>query len=162
MTRQRPTRQARALRKRMTQAKVRLWLRLRRRQLLGLKFRRQHPVGPYIVDFACLSIRLAIEVDGTTHSTEARQAHDQKRTTWLEHNGWQVIRIQNIWIYDDLDNVMDHIAEAIGQRPGLPKSCFLGRGRCPEVVEGGSEDKRHPRPSPPQTLSPQGETTGED
>lgn len=136
-TRQRSTSQARALRKRMTEAEIRLWLRLRRRQLRGLKFRRQHPIGPYIVDFACLSIRLAIEVDGATHVTEARQAHDRKRTTWLEQSGWQVVRIQNIWIYDDLDNVMDQIAEAIGQRPGLPR----GRGRCPEGTEEGSEGR---------------------
>ncbi|WP_300556438.1 DUF559 domain-containing protein [Maricaulis sp.] len=136
----------------MTEAEIRLWLRLRRRQLRGLKFRRQHPIGPYIVDFACLSIRLAIEVDGATHVTEARQAHDRKRTTWLEQSGWQVVRIQNIWIYDDLDNVMDQIAETIGQRPGLPR----GRGRCPEGTEGGSEDRHLTWPSPPQTLSPAG------
>ncbi len=162
MTRQRPTSQARVLRKRMTEAEVRLWLRLRRRQLRGLKFRRQHPVGPYILDFACLSIRLAIEVDGATHVTEARQAHDRKRTTWLEQSGWQVIRIQNIWIYDDLDNVMDQIAEAIGQRPGLSKS-RCGHTPASPVDGGGAPQGRRgeaktgsTRSQSPSDLEPAG------
>ena len=83
---------ARALRRNMTDAERRLWAILRGRHLSGWKFRRQHPVGPYILDFACLSHLVAVEVDGGQH---ADNEDDQKRSHWLEAEGWQVLRFWN-------------------------------------------------------------------
>jgi very-short-patch-repair endonuclease len=108
------TRRARTLRKSMTKAELWLWQRLRARQLCGLKFRRQHPIGPYIVDFACLQCRLVVEVDGATHSTDAEQAHDRQRTVYLEDAGWRVLRFWNTDLYDNIDETLNRIAEVAG------------------------------------------------
>ena len=78
------TKQARAMRKMPTSAESKLWSRIRRGQIEGFKFRRQHPVGPYIVDFACIAARLAVEVDGATHGSETERSNDARRTQWLE------------------------------------------------------------------------------
>jgi very-short-patch-repair endonuclease len=83
---------ARLLRKNMTDAERRLWSILRDRHLSGWKFRRQHPVRPYILDFACLSHFIAVEVDGGQH---ADSETDLKRTNWLAARGWRVLRFWN-------------------------------------------------------------------
>ena len=70
-----------------------LWQHLRARKMVGLKFRRQHPLGPYIVDFVCLSRKIVVEIDGPVH--RFRKAHDQRRDTWLKSQGFVVIRIEN-------------------------------------------------------------------
>jgi very-short-patch-repair endonuclease len=70
-----------------------LWNHLRARQMVGLKFRRQHPIGPFIVDFVCLSRKIVIEVDGVVH--EQQRAYDKKRDDWLQSQGFTVIRITN-------------------------------------------------------------------
>ncbi len=114
--RQRSTVLARSLRKQMTHAEVKLWLRLRSRQLQGYKFRRQHPIGPYIVDFACLNLKLAIEVDGPSHMTGSRIAHDRERTTFLEQGGWQVLRFWNTDIHHDMETCLECIARALQVR----------------------------------------------
>lgn len=80
---------ARALRRTMTQPEKTLWALLRRNQQ-GLRFRRQHPIGPYILDFYCPSAKLCVEVDGPSHEDQA--AHDERRTRWLEGEGIRVIR----------------------------------------------------------------------
>lgn len=114
--RQRSTGLARSLRKQMTHAEVKLWLRLRSRQLRGQKFRRQHPIGPYIVDFACLNLKLAIEVDGPSHTTGSRIAHDRERTAFLEQGGWQVLRFWNTDIHQDMEACLECIARALQVR----------------------------------------------
>ena len=81
------------LRQRPTVCEHVLWNHLRARQLLGLKFRRQHPLGPFIVDFVCLRKKIVIELDGPIHSE--RLAYDQKRDRWLQSQGYTVIRIKN-------------------------------------------------------------------
>jgi very-short-patch-repair endonuclease len=81
---------ARRLRRDMTEAEKRIWYLLRRRQFGGLNFRRQVPIDPYIVDFACLSIRLVIELDGGQHAVHAER--DAERTAWLESQGYRVLR----------------------------------------------------------------------
>src|SRR5581483_1370190 len=86
------TSRARQLRKSMTDAERRLWSKLRGQQLAGLKFRRQAPIGPYIVDFVCLERKLVVEVDGGQH---ARDGTDDRRTAWLEREGYRVIRFWN-------------------------------------------------------------------
>lgn len=100
---------ARALRKRMTDAELILWQYLRRRQMLGLPFRRQHPIGPYIADFACLPLQLVIEVDGATHASTEEEAPDARRIAFLKSKGWTVIRVFNVDVYNNLDGVLEAI-----------------------------------------------------
>ena len=100
---------ARQLRSAMTSAEVILWQNLRRRQLGDFRFRRQVPVGPYIADFACIERNLIVEVDGATHSEPDELAHDARRTAFLEAEGWQVCRIWNTEVYENLAGVLEMI-----------------------------------------------------
>src|SRR5437868_14241040 len=83
---------AKHLRRRMTNAEIILWSRLRHDAVLGRRFRRQHPVGPYVADFACVPAGLIVEVDGGTHSTDAEIKHDARREKYLRARGWRVFR----------------------------------------------------------------------
>jgi len=83
---------ARHLRRTMTHAEASLWHHLRNRALMGCKFRRQHPIGPYIVDFACIERKLVIELDGSQH---LHDRSDAARTRWIETNGYRVLRFWN-------------------------------------------------------------------
>lgn len=83
---------ARSLRRHMTDAEVRLWFHLRNRAFVRYKFRRQHPIGPYVVDFVCIEARLAVELDGGQH---ANMASDALRTAFLEAEGYRVLRFWN-------------------------------------------------------------------
>jgi very-short-patch-repair endonuclease len=104
---------ARALRRDMTEVERRLWFLLRGRRLEECKFRRQHPVGAFIADFACVKHRLIVELDGGQHA-EARAAHDARRTAWLEAQGWRVMRFWNDAVYTTPDEVVDAIRKALG------------------------------------------------
>jgi len=104
---------ARALRRDMTEVEHRLWFLLRGRRLEGRKFRRQHPVGAFVVDFACVTHRLVVELDGGQHA-EARAAYDAWRTAWLEAQGWRVMRFWNDQVYSTPDEVVDTIRKALG------------------------------------------------
>src|SRR5262249_48590726 len=86
---------ARAMRKAMTKAEVVLWGRLREANQHGFKFRRQHPIGPYIADFVHVRGRLVIEIDGATHATVAERAHDHRRELFLRGRGWRIVRFTN-------------------------------------------------------------------
>lgn len=81
------------LRKHMTPEELRLWYLLRGRRFFGYKFRRQMPVGTYIVDFACFKAKLIVELDGGQH--QEKEAYDLRRTTFLNANGWDVLRFWN-------------------------------------------------------------------
>ena len=86
---------ARRLRSDMPTAERRLWSRLRR-SALGYRFRRQHPIGDYVADFACVAAKLIVEVDGDSHYANARDVdYDVRRTAFLEANGWTVLRVTN-------------------------------------------------------------------
>jgi very-short-patch-repair endonuclease len=98
---------ARALRRAQTPAEAKLWSRLRANQVHGLKFRRQQPIGPYIVDFYCSSRHLIIEVDGDTHIDRAN--YDEVRTQWLIEKGYRVVRFCNSDLHEDLDGVLEKI-----------------------------------------------------
>src|SRR5437868_1010595 len=100
---------AKALRKRMTKAEVVLWVNLRSLRPIGARFRRQHPIGPYVADFAHLPTKLVIEVDGATHSTPEEMAHDERRTMYLRARGWHVLRFYNLHIYEDVSTVVEEI-----------------------------------------------------
>ena len=84
---------AKRLRRKMTDAEVILWSRLRRDSVYGARFRRQHPVGRYVADFACVAAWLIVEVDGDTHSSDAEIAHDLERDAYLRDRGWSVFRV---------------------------------------------------------------------
>ncbi len=107
---------ARSLRRESTAAERKLWDALRGRQLDGVKFARQEPVGPYIADFICRSERLIIEVDGPTHDTPEARAYDQKRTDWLQREGYTVIRFTNEDIFGDLEPLLANIRLALSKR----------------------------------------------
>ena len=84
---------ARRMRKVLTPPELGLWRRLRNRQLGGYRFRRQHPIGPYILDFYCPEARLAVEVDGDSHGVEGAEVHDARRDAWLRSEGIATLRI---------------------------------------------------------------------
>jgi very-short-patch-repair endonuclease len=98
---------ARALRRRETGVEYRLWQALRGRRAFGLKFRRQHPIGPYVADFACIEARLVVEIDGYWHAT--RKEKDAKRTAYLRGRGFDVVRFD---IESESANI-EQLAEAI-------------------------------------------------
>jgi very-short-patch-repair endonuclease len=106
-----PSLHARELRKNLTDAEARLWVRLRRRQLDGFRFRRQQPIGPYIVDFFCPAAKLIIEVDGGQHATD--QQRDDQRTRWLEARGYRVIRFWNNDVLENTEGVLQTIQQAL-------------------------------------------------
>jgi very-short-patch-repair endonuclease len=108
-----PSQQARALRVTMTDAERRLWARLRGRRLVGYKFRRRHPLGRYILDFACIEHRLAVEADGGQHSESVA---DERRTAWLERQGWRVLRFWNNEILTNSEGVQETILQALGEQ----------------------------------------------
>ena len=107
---------ARVQRRALTPPEARLWVRLRRRALAGLKFRRQHPVGPYVLDFYCAEAKLAVEVDGESHSHPTRMEHDRRRTAWLERHGLAVFRIAAEQVRIDLDGALVSIRLAAERR----------------------------------------------
>lgn len=100
---------ARALRRRETSAESRLWHSLRNRQLARWKFRRQHSIDRFIVDFVTLDGKLIVEIDGATHSTDEELAHDKERTRILESLGFRVVRVTNTDVYGNLEGVLEMI-----------------------------------------------------
>jgi very-short-patch-repair endonuclease len=104
---------ANTLRKGMTEAEVILWSRIRRRQLLGCKFRRQHPVHQFIADFYCHQKKLVIEVDGGYHEDPTQAERDEQRTYELEKLGIRVLRFRNEEIEKELDKVVEKIKEQL-------------------------------------------------
>ena len=101
---------ARELRQEMTPAEYLLWTRLRNQKLAGLKFRRQHPVGPFIVDFYCAAYRLVVEIDGDIHDLQMER--DAARTEQLEGYGYRVIRFRNERVLNAVESVLAAIKAA--------------------------------------------------
>jgi len=108
-----PMNYAKQLRKNMTDAERALWRQLRSRQLSGHKFRRQQPIGKYIVDFVCLEKRLVIELDGGQHAEDAQAQNDSQRTAWLEQNGYRVLRFWNHEILHSIEAIKQAIFQAL-------------------------------------------------
>ena len=105
---------ARELRKNMTEAEKRLWYLMRRHNLEGKLFRRQVPIDDYIVDFACLSANLVIEVDGGQHNSQV--ARDEARTRYLERRGFRVIRFWNNDVLGNTEGVLQMIVQALEEQ----------------------------------------------
>jgi very-short-patch-repair endonuclease len=128
---------AKKLRRSLTNAEVILWSRLRKKQLNGYVFRRQHPIGPFIADFACIAEKLIIEIDGATHSTVKEIAHDQRRTAFLEDRGWKVLRVTNPDVYENLEGVL----EAIASKLPPPSASPPPPPQAGEEIQSFKEDK---------------------
>jgi very-short-patch-repair endonuclease len=107
---------SRQLRKRQTPMERRLWNRLCKRQLAGLHFRRQHPIGRYVVDFYCAQLGLIVEVDGESHNYQIE--YDEVRTEWLAAQGCRVLRFTNEQIRHNLEGVLMTIKALIDEPPG--------------------------------------------
>ena len=111
-TKTKTLKRARVLRREMTDAEQMLWKHLRRRQLHGLHFRKQCPVGPYIADFACLEAKLIIEVDGGQHN---ESASDAARDAWFTQHGYRTLRFWNTDILPRPEGALIKITEALGR-----------------------------------------------
>ena len=110
-----PLKFQRELRHNPTEPERRLWSALRNRQVAGAKFRQQTWLGPFLVDFYCADAQLAIEVDGDTHAYQ--QDYDERRTAWLEREGFRVIRFTNDDVMRNLDGVLAAIGDALRPSP---------------------------------------------
>jgi len=132
---------ARQLRRRMSLPEVVLWQALRKGRLAGLRFRRQHPFGPYILDFYCAATRLAVEVDGLVHDTQSASNHDARRDAWLAQQGVTVLRVRAGDVLQDerLEELLRGIETAAAVAPPpAPSGCHLPRGAGEEPTGGRS------------------------
>ena len=118
---------ARQLRRSMTDAEHRLWRFLRNRSLVGCKFRRQHPIGAYIADFACVEHGLVVELDGSQHAEAVRD--DASRTGVLAAHGYRVLRFWNNDVLSRTDAVLDAILAAIAEAAPSPQPLYRKRER---------------------------------
>ncbi len=117
----------RKLRSRMTPAENKLWLKLKGKQL-GLKFRRQHGIGPFIVDFFCPDKKLVIEVDGEIHAREERIEKDRLREDYLKGFELQVIRYRNEEVLSNIECVLEDLMRRIEAISTSPTPPFKGGG----------------------------------
>jgi adenine-specific DNA-methyltransferase len=132
---------SRSLRRGMTDAEQLLWRHLRMRQMGGCKFRRQHPLGRYILDFVCLDAGLVIELDGGQHAESAER--DQDRTEWLEQQELRVLRFWNNDVLKDIESVKQVIWNALGKagaEPPSQPSPLKGEGEGCADLELGCDD----------------------
>jgi very-short-patch-repair endonuclease len=104
---------ARQLRAAQTSAEAKLWQALRARQMARWKFRRQHPINGYVVDFVTLDGKLVVEVDGVTHATPEQLAYDARRSRVLEEAGFFVLRFSNADVYENLDGVLEVVVRTL-------------------------------------------------
>ena len=108
------------LRKSQTDVESILWNRIRNRQLFKTKFRRQHVISPYVVDFISTEYKLIIELDGGQHNNPKRKIYDKKRTRFLENNGYKVIRFWDSDILSNMEGVLEIIAFNLNKPSSQP------------------------------------------
>jgi very-short-patch-repair endonuclease len=123
---ERPRKYARDLRQSQTDAERKLWWRLRDRRLTEFKFRRQHPIGPYITDFCCTEAKLVVELDGGQHSVQRNS--DAERTALLERQGYRVLRFWDNEVLTDIEGVLQRLLEVLKRDELRPSPCPLPRG----------------------------------
>ena len=104
---------ARKLRKEQTNAERTLWAKLKNRQLEGVKFRRQQPIGPYIVDFVTFEKNLVLEIDGGQHNEEEMIKMDEDRTIYLKRSGYQVLRFWDNEVFMNIEGVLQKISASL-------------------------------------------------
>jgi very-short-patch-repair endonuclease len=126
-------RNAKSMRRVMTETELKLWNELRAHRLMNLSFRRQVPIGPYIADFACPAHRLIVEVDGSQHGENENTCRDEARSAYLGERGWTILRFWNDDVLRDIDNVCQHIVIAAGltQEDARIQSASLMQGATP-------------------------------
>jgi very-short-patch-repair endonuclease len=135
---------ARSLRANLTDAEQRLWARLRRKQILGVQFYRQKPIGNYIVDFYVPAARLVLEIDGSQHLELAQAAYDRRRTDDLKQMGLRVLRYSDRQVLLELDSVIERIFQAVEVK--IPLNPPFGKGGFslpPLVVTLHPADSHH-------------------
>jgi very-short-patch-repair endonuclease len=126
------TARARKLRLGLTEAEKKLWAELRNGQLGGFTFRRQHPIGPFVADFYCSSLKLVIELDGGQHTCNPNKQRDKQRTTWLRSRDIDVMRFWNNDVLNNTDGVLHSIAmrlAALSRNDPHPTSPLPGEGK---------------------------------
>jgi very-short-patch-repair endonuclease len=137
---------AKQLRRAMTRAETLLWRHLKADRIDGFGFRRQVPFRNYIADFACLSIKLIIELDGETHDFEERQRADQNRDTFFESEGFHVLRFTNGQVMSNREGVVEAVRQVASSRAGdLPPSPTLPH-------KGGGSRNTAARPTDPSRM----------
>lgn len=122
----------RRLRSDMTGPEKQLWLKLRSRQFQGLNFRRQHGIGPYIVDFYCPERLLVLEIDGDSHAGAEQILKDQERDTYLNSLGLQVIRYMNGDVTNNLAGVLEDLQKQLLAHSTSPHPSLRRRGKGAE------------------------------
>jgi very-short-patch-repair endonuclease len=140
---------AKKLRRNMTEAERKLWAHLRGRQLTGVKFRRQHQIGPYIVDFVAFEPKLIIELDGGHHALQL--AEDDKRSDWLASNGFMVLRFWNDEVLQQTETVLQTITERLTPTPTLPRKGGRRTSLRPSPTGGGWVKKTNSQQATPVT-----------
>ena len=113
----RPTKRSRELRQGATEAERKLWQHLKARQVAGVRFNRQFPVGQYICDFVARSLRLVIEIDGGQHGRDADRAYDERRTEFLRAQGYLVVRFWNSEVLDNVEGVLKRVEQTLADMP---------------------------------------------
>jgi very-short-patch-repair endonuclease len=138
---ERLSRYARRLRRSQTDAERKLWSRLRDRRLNGARFRRQHPIGPYIADFCCTEAKLVVELDGGQHAVRKRS--DAERTAFLAGQGYRVLRFWDNEALTNMEGVLLRIIEALGVKGPFPSPCPLPKGErvSRTLAPGGGEGR---------------------
>ena len=106
---------ARGMRKQSSRAEEAVWSLVRSRRINGAKFRRQHPIPPYIADFACVEAKLVVEIDGRSHDDPQQAAYDATRTEALVKAGWRVLRVRDDEVLTDPRSVATKIATALNR-----------------------------------------------
>jgi len=119
---------ARQLRREPTEAETFLWHELRGRAFKDLKFRRQYPLGNYIVDFVCLDLRLIIELDGGGHNEDAQRTYDAARDAWLRSQGFRILRYWNNEVFAEWEAIAQAIWKAVKGAPSPPAPLPRGIG----------------------------------
>jgi len=156
---------ARQLRRTPTWAEKTLWRELRNRRFAAFKFRRQYPVGPYVLDFFCVAAKLAAELDGDPHGTPRQQAHDRERDAYLTKQRIRVLRFWNVELKDNREGVMTTILTELEKRTGK-----TAKNPHPDPLpyttreRGTNSERRSSPPSSAPISSPPlcgGEDTGE-
>ena len=126
----------------MTRAENQLWIRLRSKQFHSLKFRRQHGIGPYIVDFYCPEKAVVIEVDGDVHGVEDQVLRDQEREKKLRSLGLQVIRYTNDDILNNIEGVLEDLSHRLLSESTSPYPSLQRRGCENRIITKGGEREK--------------------